>query len=133
MLTFRVEEEIYFVSRLRFTQSPSARVASCAFDKACLAPPSQLPPVLDSGITSLADLEMAVQTALVMRPPFQFMNEIGPVRALELVQVCKKIHPDFPVPESLVRQAKSGEPWVCMEAIRKALDEHFLAGPAVLS
>jgi len=67
--------------------------------------------VLDSGITSLADLEMAVQIALVMRPPFQFMNEIGPARALELVRGCKKIHPDFPEPASLVRRAKSGEPW----------------------
>ena len=75
--------------------------------------------VLDSGITSLADLEMAVQIALVMRPPFQFMNEIGPVRALELVRGCKKIDPDFPEPASLVRRAKSGEPWEIPYVVRR--------------
>ena len=75
--------------------------------------------VLESGITSLADLEMAVQIALVMPPPFQFMNEIGSARALELVQVCKKIHPDFPVPESLVRRVESGEPWEIPYVLRR--------------
>jgi enoyl-CoA hydratase/3-hydroxyacyl-CoA dehydrogenase len=79
--------------------------------------------VLDSGITSLADLEMAVQIALVVRPPFQFMNEIGLDRALELVRNCKKIEPDFPEPQSLVRQAESGEPWEVPYVLRRDEDD----------
>ena len=81
--------------------------------------------VLDSGITNLADLEMAVQIALVVRPPFQLMNEIGLDRALELVRGCKKIEPDFPEPESLVRQAESGEPWDIPYVLRR--DEEGVA------
>ena len=78
--------------------------------------------VLESGITNLADLELAVQTALVMRPPFQFMNEMGPARALKLVEGCKKTDKDFPVPESLVRKAKSGEPWEIPYVLRRDED-----------
>jgi enoyl-CoA hydratase/3-hydroxyacyl-CoA dehydrogenase len=75
--------------------------------------------VLDSGITNLADLEMAIQIGLVMRPPFQFMNELGPSRALELVRACQEVQKDFPVPESLVRQAESGKPWEIPYVLRR--------------
>ncbi|MGH9461924.1 MAG: 3-hydroxyacyl-CoA dehydrogenase/enoyl-CoA hydratase family protein, partial [Vicinamibacteria bacterium] len=81
--------------------------------------------VLDSGITNLADLEMAVQIALVVRPPFQLMNEVGLDRALELVRNCKKIEPDFPEPESLVRRTESGEPWEIPYVLRR--DEEGVA------
>ena len=81
--------------------------------------------VLDSGITNLSDLELTVQLALVMRPPFQFMNELGPNRVLELVQGCKRIDPEFPEPESLVRRAESGERWEIPYVLRR--DEEDVA------
>src|SRR5450759_802484 len=42
--------------------------------------------ILDSGIISRADLEMAVETGLAMRAPFEFMNEMGVKKALALVE-----------------------------------------------
>jgi len=81
--------------------------------------------VLDSGISNLADLEMAVPIALVVRPPFGFMNEIGMARALELVRGVKKTEPEFPEPQSLVRRAESGEPWEIPYVLRR--DEEDVA------
>ncbi|MFQ5721396.1 MAG: 3-hydroxyacyl-CoA dehydrogenase/enoyl-CoA hydratase family protein [Candidatus Aminicenantales bacterium] len=67
--------------------------------------------IIDSGITNIADLEMAVENALVMDPPFQAMNKIGIERALSLVEVYAKEWPGFKVPEALKEQAKAGKPW----------------------
>ena len=67
--------------------------------------------ILDSGISNIADLEMAVENALVMNPPFQMMNEMGVDKALELVEACAKEWPEFYVPKVLVEQARSGKPW----------------------
>jgi enoyl-CoA hydratase/3-hydroxyacyl-CoA dehydrogenase len=67
--------------------------------------------ILDSGIISLADLEMAVESSLVVRPPFQMMNDMGVDRALELVKAYAAEWPGFKLPEVLVNQAGSGKPW----------------------
>lgn len=67
--------------------------------------------ILDSGISNVADLEMAVENALVMNPPFQMMNEMGVDKALGLVEAYAKEWPEFPVPKVLVEQARSGKPW----------------------
>jgi enoyl-CoA hydratase/3-hydroxyacyl-CoA dehydrogenase len=67
--------------------------------------------IIDSGISNIADLEMAVENALVMNPPFQMMNEMGVEKALELVEVYAREWPEFPVPKVLVEQARSGKPW----------------------
>ena len=75
--------------------------------------------VLDSEITNVADLEMAIQIGLVMRPPFQFMNELGPSKALELVRSYQQVHESFPVAESLVRQTESGKPWKISHVLRR--------------
>jgi 3-hydroxyacyl-CoA dehydrogenase len=37
--------------------------------------------ILDTGIVGLADLELGVETGLVMRPPFAYMGELGVDRA----------------------------------------------------
>ena len=81
--------------------------------------------VLDSGITNVADLEMAIQIGLVMRPPFQFMNELGVSKALELVRSYRNVQEHFPVPERIVRQAESGEPWKIPCVLRR--DEEGIA------
>jgi len=67
--------------------------------------------ILDSGISNIADLEMAVENALVMNPPFQMMNKIGVDKSLELVKACAKEWPEFPIPKVLIEQARSGKPW----------------------
>ncbi len=84
--------------------------------------------VLDSGITNIADFEMALEVGLVMKPAFGTMNEIGMSRALELVEAYQSVHPKFPVAEGLKRQAASGEPWDIPVVLREDTD-----GVAVLT
>ncbi len=67
--------------------------------------------ILDSGISNIGDLEMAVESALVINPPFQMMNRMGVDKALELVRDYAKEWPGFKVPDVLVKQAESGKPW----------------------
>lgn len=78
---------------------------------------------LDSGITNIGDLEMAVENALVMNPPFQMMNRMGINKALELVEAYAKEWLGFSVPEVLVKQAASGKPWDIPMAFREDHDE----------
>ncbi len=75
--------------------------------------------VLDSGITNVADLEMAVENALDMIPPFRLMNELGLAVSLALVEAYAKAHPGFPVATCLKERAASGRPWVVPVVIRR--------------
>ncbi len=79
--------------------------------------------ILDSGISNIADLEMAVENALVMNPPFQMMNEMGVDKALGLVEAYAKEWPEFPVPKVLVEQARSGKPWDVPFVFREDRDD----------
>jgi enoyl-CoA hydratase/3-hydroxyacyl-CoA dehydrogenase len=79
--------------------------------------------ILDSGITSLADLEMAVENALVMNPPFEMMNKVGVDKALELVKAYAQEWPEFVVPKVIAEQAKSGKPWDIPLVLREDKDE----------
>lgn len=79
--------------------------------------------ILDSGISNIADLEMAVENALVMAPPFQMMNSMGIDKALALVQAYAKEWPGFIVPEVLIKQAKSGNLWDIPLVIREDRDD----------
>lgn len=79
--------------------------------------------ILDSGISNIADLEMAVENALVMKPPFQMMNKIGIDKALELVEAYAKEWPEFSVPKVLVKQAASGKPWDIPMVLREDKDD----------
>ncbi len=67
--------------------------------------------VLDAGISTIGDLEMAVESALVIKPPFQMMNQMGIDKAYALVENCAEEWPGFKVPDLLAKQAKSGKPW----------------------
>lgn len=78
---------------------------------------------LDSGITNIGDLEMAVENALVMNRPFQMMNRMGTDQALELVEAYAREWPGFSVPEVLVKQAASGKPWDIPMAFREDHDD----------
>ena len=67
--------------------------------------------IVDAGITSLADLELGVETGLVMKPPFQYMNELGVDQALALVRAYAASHEGFAVPKCLEVQARAGTPF----------------------
>ena len=67
--------------------------------------------ILDTGIIGIADLELGVETGLVMKPPFEYMNELGVDRALALVRDYAADHAGFPVPRCLVEQAGTGRPF----------------------
>ena len=67
--------------------------------------------VLDSGISDVADLEIGTEAALVVRPPFAFMNELGVARALELIDAYRKVEATFPRSKRIAAQAGSGKPW----------------------
>lgn len=83
--------------------------------------------VLDSGIISLADLELAVEIGLVMDPPFGAMNAMGVDRALELVGAYASRHPGFAVPECLVRQAAAGSGFQVDHVLRENREEGRIA------
>lgn len=78
--------------------------------------------ILDSGISSVADLEMALDMALVINPPFAWMNKIGPAQALALVEAYAADNAGFPVPECLKAQAASGAPWAIPTVLRQDVD-----------
>ena len=84
--------------------------------------------ILDSGITNVADLEMGVETALVMAPPFAAMNAVGVKKALDLVERYAKDHEGFPVAKCLKEQALRNEPWTIPLVLREDRD-----GVAVLT
>ena len=67
--------------------------------------------IIDSGITNVADLEMGLEVALDLTPPFKLMNQVGVRESLALVEKYAQSHPGFPVPRCLTHQAQSGQPW----------------------
>jgi len=67
--------------------------------------------ILDAGIIRPADLEMVVEIALDLTPPFTLMNELGVKESLALIEAYAKEHPEFPVPEIVREQAARNEPW----------------------
>jgi len=87
--------------------------------------------VLDSGITTVGDLDMAVEIGLVINPPFASMNAYGVDEALGLVKALRESHADFagfPLAACLEAQAASGKPWEIPYVLREDRD-----GVAVLT
>jgi enoyl-CoA hydratase/3-hydroxyacyl-CoA dehydrogenase len=81
----------------------SNRIMGAYFGMAC--------EIVESGITNIGDLEMALDVGLVMTPPFGLMNRIGVKKALELVETYARENPGFKVAGILKRQAASDQPW----------------------
>ncbi|MEZ6186139.1 MAG: 3-hydroxyacyl-CoA dehydrogenase/enoyl-CoA hydratase family protein [Planctomycetota bacterium] len=87
--------------------------------------------VIDSGITTVGDLDMAVEIGLVIDPPFASMNAYGVAEALQLVEALRQSHTafaEFPLARCLQEQAASGEPWEIPYVVREDVD-----GVAVLT
>jgi enoyl-CoA hydratase/carnithine racemase len=84
-------------------EAVSNRVVGAYFGMVC--------EIVESGISNIGDLELAMDTGLVLNPPFAMMNKIGVKKALELVQAYAKENPGFKVAGILAKQAASGQPW----------------------
>jgi len=74
---------------------------------------------VDAGVIDLGSQELAVSTALAVRPPFAMMNKLGVGRALDLVKAYADGHNGFEVPALLEAQAASGKPWKIPVVIRR--------------
>jgi enoyl-CoA hydratase/3-hydroxyacyl-CoA dehydrogenase len=67
--------------------------------------------IVDAGLASLDDLELAVSTALDLHGPAALANRLGVSEALRLVQAYAVRNHGFPVPAALQTQAEAGVPF----------------------
>jgi enoyl-CoA hydratase/3-hydroxyacyl-CoA dehydrogenase len=75
--------------------------------------------IIDTGIVTVADLEIGVELGLAMRAPFEMMNQVGVSHALALVEAYAGEHPGFQVPDCLRRQAWAGHPFEIHHVLRR--------------
>lgn len=75
--------------------------------------------IVQSGISNVDDMDMAVELALVMKPPFRFMNELGTQEALRLVEQYAAANPGFPVPRLLEEHGSEGRPFAIRHITRE--------------
>lgn len=92
-------------------EAVSNRIMGAYFGAAC--------EILESGITTIGDLELALDVGLAMAPPFGMMNQVGVKRALGWVEAYAEENPGFKVAGILSRQAASGKPWKIPVVFRK--------------
>jgi len=78
--------------------------------------------IIDAGLVTIADLNMAIEIALVMKPPFSMMNEVGTARALELVHAYANKNPGFPVPRCIEARGVENRPFAIPLVLRKDTD-----------
>lgn len=81
--------------------------------------------ILESGITTVGDLDMAIELGLAMAPPFSLMNKLGVDEALRMVMDYSSEYPDFKVPSVLEAQVAFGKPWNIPTVFRR--DENGIA------
>ena len=78
--------------------------------------------IVDADLATVSDLNMAIEVALVMKPPFTMMNEIGTARALELVRQYANKHPGFPVPKCIESHGVENRPFEIPVVLRSDTD-----------
>ncbi|MHC4840303.1 MAG: 3-hydroxyacyl-CoA dehydrogenase/enoyl-CoA hydratase family protein [Planctomycetota bacterium] len=78
--------------------------------------------IVDAGISNVGDMDMACSTALVVREPFAWMNDIGVDKALALVEKYAANNDGFPVPQCIKEQAASGKPFDIPTVFRNDVD-----------
>src|SRR5262245_10924513 len=84
--------------------------------------------IIDAGLCTVADFNMGVEIALVMKPGFTLMNEIGTKKALELVRAYSKKNKGFPVPKCIEAHGVENKPFEIPVVLRSDRD-----GMAVLT
>jgi enoyl-CoA hydratase / 3-hydroxyacyl-CoA dehydrogenase len=78
--------------------------------------------VLDSGITNVADYDLALEMSLDIKPAFQAMDAVGTKRALALVRKVAAEQPGFPVARCLVEKGEKGAPWDVPFVVREDVE-----------
>jgi len=76
--------------------------------------------IADMGICDISDLDKACEIALVIRPPFTMMNEMGIDRVYEIVEAWCADNEGFPVPNAL-KAAREAGGWKLSNVTRKTL------------
>lgn len=66
--------------------------------------------IIDSGIITLGDFELCIETALDLTGPCRMANKLGVAAALALVERYAASHPTMAVPQSLRAAAQAGKP-----------------------
>lgn len=84
--------------------------------------------IVDSGISNVDDLDMAVEIALDVHAPFRFMNKLGTAESLRLVREYAAANPGFPVPAILEKHGANDTPFEIKNVTR-----HDDEGVAVLT
>lgn len=84
--------------------------------------------IVDAGLSSIADLDMGVEMALVIKAPFSFMNKLGTAEALRLVTQYATRHEGFPIPKCLAEHGEDNTPFDIPSVLRNDID-----GVAVLT
>ncbi len=84
--------------------------------------------VVDAGLITVADLDMALELALDIKPAFRFMNALGTAEALRLVRAYAQHHPGFPVPACLAEHGARNAPFDV-----RVIQRRDLEGVAVLT
>lgn len=67
--------------------------------------------IVDAGLISIVDFDMALELALDMQPAFRFMNELGSGEALRLVEAYAKTNPGFKVPACIRAHGSKNTPF----------------------
>ncbi len=78
--------------------------------------------IVDAGISTVDDMDMAVELGLDMRAPFGFMNHMGTAEALRLVEAYHAASPAFPVPAILKEKGSANEPFTIHSIQRRDKD-----------
>ncbi len=65
--------------------------------------------IIDCGIINVPDLDNACKLALVVKPPFTFMNEMGIGKSMEMVKKFCAQHKNFVLPKSITTAVKEGQ------------------------
>ncbi len=76
--------------------------------------------IADLGIVDISDLDKACEIALVIKPPFSMMNEMGIDKAYAIVEAWCADNEGFPVPASLAAARDAGG-WKLSNVTRKTL------------
>jgi enoyl-CoA hydratase/3-hydroxyacyl-CoA dehydrogenase len=75
--------------------------------------------IVDAGLVSVSDFNMGIEIALVMKPAFSMMNEVGTKKALELVRAYAAKHPHFPVPKCIEAHGVENKPFAIHNVLRR--------------
>jgi len=79
--------------------------------------------LVEEGVASIEDTERGALIGLRWpRGPFGMMNDLGVDRALKLVEAVVGLAPSLSVPDLLLKQAASGQPWTIKDVKLKIRD-----------